>query len=88
MEIRSNDERAFRQVYEEVFPVVMRVAYYVTNNRDLAEEISQEAFIRFFDKGMLFPSRDDAKYWLIRVTKNLAINQVKRKVREQGMVEK
>lgn len=88
MEIQSNDERAFRGVYEEVFPIIMRVAYHVTNNRDLAEEICQEAFIRFFDKGMLFPSSDDAKYWLIRVAKNLAINQVKRKVREQRMVEK
>lgn len=62
MEIQSNDERAFRGVYEEVFPIIMRVAYHVTNNRDLAEEICQEAFIRFFDKGMLFPSSDDAKY--------------------------
>ncbi len=88
MEIQSNDERAFRQVYEQVFPVLMRVVYHVTNNQDLAEEICQEAFIRFFDKAMEFPSLDDAKYWLIRVSKNLAINQVKRKSREMNMVDK
>ncbi|MPM26577.1 ECF RNA polymerase sigma factor SigW [bioreactor metagenome] len=88
MEIQSNDERAFKQVYEEVFPILMRVVYHVTNNQDLAEEICQEAFIRFFDKGMEFATLDDAKYWLIRVSKNLAINQVKRKAREMGMVEK
>jgi len=88
MEIQSNDEHAFRQVYEQVFPILMRVVYHVTNNQDLAEEICQEAFIRFFDKGMVFPSLNDAKYWLIRVSKNLAINQVKRKSREMVMVDK
>ena len=30
MEIQSNDERAFKRVYEEVFPILMRVVYHVT----------------------------------------------------------
>ena len=88
MEVQSNDERSFRLVYEEVFPILMRVVYHVTGNVDLSEEICQEAFIRFFDKQMGFPSLNDAKYWLIRVSKNLAINHVKRKSREMSMVEK
>jgi len=88
MEIQSNDEADFRQVYQTVFPMLMKVVYHITNNQDLAEEICQEAFIRYYDKAMSFPSEDEAKYWLIRVSKNLAINQVKRKAREIGMVEK
>ena len=88
MEIRSSDELAFRQVYNEVFPVVMRVAYHVTFNQDVAEDICQDAFIRFYDKDMTFPTMDDAKFWLIRVVKNLSINHVKRKVRESASLEK
>ncbi|HZJ88581.1 MAG TPA: RNA polymerase sigma factor [Sphaerochaeta sp.] len=88
MEVQSNDERSFRIVYEEVFPILMRVVYHVVHNVDIAEEICQEAFIRFFDKAMTFPSLNDAKYWLIRVAKNLAINVVKRSSRERSMVEK
>ncbi len=88
MEIRSGDELAFRQVYQEVFPTVMKVAYHVTYNQDVAEDICQDAFIRFYDKDIVFPSMDDAKYWLIRVVKNLAINHVKRKVRESASLEK
>jgi len=88
MEIKSNDESDFIQVYTRVFPMLLKVVYHITNNQDLAEEICQEAFIRYFDKTMSFPSEEEAKYWLIRVAKNLAINQVKRKARELGMVEK
>ncbi|MCF0262147.1 MAG: RNA polymerase sigma factor [Sphaerochaetaceae bacterium] len=88
MEIRSSDELTFRQIYNDVFPLLMKVAYHVTYNQDVAEDICQDAFIRFYDKDMVFPSMDDAKFWLIRVVKNLSINHVKRKVRETASLEK
>ena len=88
MEVKSSENESFRLVYKEVFPVVMRVAYHVTYNMDVSEDICPEAFIRFYEKNIEFRSVDEAKYWLIRVTKNLAINVVKRKSREQAMVDK
>lgn len=88
MEIRSGDDAVFRQVYTQVFPLVMRVAYHVTFNADIAEDICQDAFIRFYDRNMTFPSQEDAKFWLIRVVKNLAINHVKRKATEAAKLEK
>jgi RNA polymerase sigma-70 factor, ECF subfamily len=88
MEINSSDNESFRLVYAQVFPVVMRVAYHVTYNMDVSEDICQEAFIRFYEKNISFRSIDEAKYWLIRVTKNLSINVIKRKSREQVLVEK
>lgn len=88
MEVRSGDETSFRQVYEEVFPVIMKIAFHVTYNMDVAEDICQDAFIRFFDKNMVFKTIDDAKFWLIRVSKNLAINHIKRKARESASLEK
>ncbi|MCF7934487.1 MAG: RNA polymerase sigma factor [Spirochaetia bacterium] len=88
MEIQSNGYESFQQVYKEVFPVLMRVAYHVTYNMDASEDVCQEAFIRFYNRNLSFPSIDEAKYWLIRVTKNLSINYVKRKGREQVAVER
>lgn len=88
MEVNSSGLESFKQVYKEVFPVIMRVAYHVTYNMDASEDICQEAFIRFFDRGLIFPSIDEAKYWLIRVAKNLSINYVKRKGREKVAVDK
>lgn len=37
---------------------------------------------------MTFPGMEDAKFWLIRVAKNLAINHVKRNARESASIEK
>jgi RNA polymerase sigma-70 factor (ECF subfamily) len=88
MEVKSSGYESFQQVYREVFPVLMRVAYHVTYNMDASEDICQETFIRFYNRGLTFPSIDEAKYWLIRVTKNLSINYVKRKGREQNAFNK
>ena len=73
----------FRKLYETAFPILFRVACRITNNEEAAEDLCQEAFFRLHEKNMVFPSPDEAKYWLIRVVKNAALNYAKRKVREQ-----
>ncbi|MDD4011433.1 MAG: RNA polymerase sigma factor [Sphaerochaetaceae bacterium] len=86
--IISSDELAFRAVYQEVFPLILKVAHHVTYNLDSAEDICQEAFEKFFESAKEFPTMEDAKYWLIRVTRNLAINYIKRKGREKDYIDK
>jgi len=74
--------REFRKLYETVFPILYRVSYRITSSEEAAEDLCQEAFFRLHEKNMVFPSPDDAKYWLIRVVKNASLNYAKRKVRE------
>lgn len=88
MEIKSTDQSAFRSVYKECYPLLMKICYHVVYNLDIAQDLVQEAFERFYLKNMTFPSEEDAKYWLIRVAKNLALNHVRRNKREISMVEK
>jgi len=59
------------------------VAYRITSSEEAAEDLCQEAFFRLHEKNIAFPSPDEAKYWLIRVVKNAALNYAKRKIRER-----
>ena len=79
---REMSTREFRKLYETVFPILYRVSYRITSSEEAAEDLCQEAFFRLHEKNMVFPSPDDAKYWLIRVVKNASLNYAKRKVRE------
>lgn len=88
MEIKSTDLKDFKLIYNECYPLLMKICYHVVYNLDIAQDLVQETFERFYMKNMSFPSEDDAKYWLIRVSKNLALNHVRRNKREINMVEK
>jgi RNA polymerase sigma-70 factor (ECF subfamily) len=79
----KNARAEFRRLYDSGFPILYRVAYRITNSEEAAEDLCQEAFFRLHEKKMVFPNLEEAKYWLIRVVKNSALNYAKRKDRER-----
>jgi RNA polymerase sigma-70 factor (ECF subfamily) len=58
--------------------------YRIIYDRDVAEEVCHDAFARFFRISPEIPDATQAKYWLLRVAKNLALNVAKRRVRERN----
>ena len=77
-----------RSLYEANGDMLLKIACRITNSTEAAEDVVQEAFGKLVEKAMAFPSANDAKYWLIRVVKNGAINYAKRKGRETRAYEK
>lgn len=88
MEIKSTDRDDFRAIYEANYHLIIQVIQHIVYNLEIAEDLTQETFERFYVKNMTFPSEDDAKYWLLRVAKNLALNHIRRNKREIQMIEK
>lgn len=72
----------FESIYEKAFPILMRILVRMTRSTETAEEICQDAFIKLHQRHEAFPNEDEAKYWLIRVAKNMALNHEKRRSRE------
>jgi len=73
MDDRSKKE-FFEKVYREIFPVVIKVSYHITRNMEAAQDVCQEAFIKFYHRPNPLSNTDEARYWLIRVVKNLSFN--------------
>lgn len=87
--MNSGDAKSrFDKVYAANFSLIYKVAYGVTSNRDSAEELSQEAFIRYYERIDTLPDGDEALYWLIRVVRNLSYNHEKRRGRETRAYQK
>ncbi len=81
-------EMDFRSIYEANADMLLRIAYRITNSTEAAEDVVHDAFGKMLQNNMDFPTNADAKYWLIRVVKNAAINYAKRKSREAKAYEK
>jgi RNA polymerase sigma factor (sigma-70 family) len=73
----------FDSVYETLFPVIYRVSLRVTGDREVAEDLCHEAFIKLMERSDIIPDLEQSKYWLIRVVKNLSLNHEKRRAREK-----
>ena len=84
----SDFTREFRRLYDSTFPILFRIAYRIANSREAAEDLCQDSFFRLHEKNMVFPNPEEAKYWLIRVVKNAALNYAKRKERERRAYQK
>lgn len=84
----SADNLAFKALYDETFTMLFRVARRITNSDEAAEDVVHDSYIKAVERWGIFPTRDDAKYWLIRVVKNNALNWIKRKGREQKVYQR
>jgi|SRR5271157_1096528 len=78
----------FDVVYETLFPVIYRISLRVTGDREVAEDLCHDAFIKLMEHPDLLADIEQSKYWLIRVVKNLSLNHEKRRKREKAAYSK
>lgn len=86
--LNAADSGDFRQIYNATMNMLFKVSYRIVNDEEAAEDIVHDSLIKMNEKEMVFPSLNDAKYWLIRVVKNASLNYAKRKGRERRAYEK
>ena len=81
-EILGGNRDAYRVLMDRHFSLVARVAFRITGNEEDAEEATQEAFLRAYNK--LHSFRQDSAFstWIIRIAMNTAINIVERRKRD------
>ena len=80
-----------KQLTDEEFESIMKkhsrtlfiISYNYTRDNYLSEDIVQDAFIKLYRARKSFESDEHIKNWLIRVTINLSLNELKSKKRVQ-----
>ena len=86
--LHAENDSDFRKIYNNVMQLLFRISYRVVNDEEAAEDLVHDSLIKMREKKLVFPSMDDAKYWLIRVVKNASLNYAKRKTRERKAYER
>jgi len=77
--IKDNDYMAFRNFYELYKDLTYNVCYRILNNKDDADDATQDVFIKVFKSIQKF--RGDAKLstWLYQIAVNTSLNYTRRK---------
>jgi RNA polymerase sigma-70 factor (ECF subfamily) len=76
---RDGDEDAFRQLMESYQRRTYWIAYNMLHNYELAQDISQEAFIRVYRSLARFDVKKKFYTWLYQIVTNLCIDYLRKK---------
>ncbi len=76
---KNGDQQAFRELVERHKLSVLNLCLRFTGNKQDAEDLAQEAFIRVFQAAPSYEVKAAFTTWLYRITVNLCLNHQRRK---------
>jgi len=84
--VGGNNKKNFvtqKDIYNQYKNLVYNLALQYCQNRQDAEEIAQDVFIKVFDKWQTFRKDADLKTWIYRITINQSLDFLKHKQRKK-----
>ena len=74
IKIAAGEEEAFTQLYDAIGPTIYGLALRITESREKADQVVQEAFKRIWKMASSYdPSRIIPFYWIINIAKTVAL---------------
>lgn len=75
---RNKEPKAYKELYELYAKAMFSISMRIVNNRDEAEDILQESFLKAFKDMSRFPNRAAFGSWIKRVVINLSLDVVRK----------
>lgn len=83
----AGDSDAFGQLFERWFDRAFDVAWHVVHNRDTAADVAQETFATAWQRIGQLRQPESFGGWLLRITRNTALNRLQREQRSRPVGE-
>lgn len=75
--VAAGEMSALEELYDALSDRVFAFALSIVRNRDTAEDIMQDTFVRIYNAASGFSAEGAGLSWIMRITHNLAINSVR-----------
>lgn len=82
----ERDEIAWQLLVERHSRRVLNIAYQFTGRREEAEDLAQDIFLRVYRALTKFDLRTSFLPWLVRLSRNLCIDEYRSRAREKSML--
>src|SRR5690554_5836820 len=73
----SNDQAAYKELVDTYGEKLLRLAYMVVGDRQLAEDVVQESFLAIYQHVHSFRAESSFDTWVTRITLNKAKNKIR-----------
>lgn len=82
---QEGDESAFRELMERYQRRTYWIAHNMLNSYELAQDISQEAFVRVFRNIVRFDTKKNFYTWLYQIVVNLCIDHLRKQSHQRSV---
>ena len=80
--IQANDETALSELYDAYANAVFSVAIHIMQHTQDAEEVTQDVFLRLWNKSETFdPNKGTFITWILTITRRIAIDHQRKRTR-------
>jgi RNA polymerase sigma-70 factor (ECF subfamily) len=76
---KAGDTAAFEQLVRQYERQIFRVAQHITQNREDAEDITQDAFLKAYEKLDQFQGNSKFSTWLVRIAVNESLMRLRKR---------
>lgn len=83
----SGDRKALTAIVEEYSPQIYNLAFRYMRNKEDAEDVLQESFLKMINKINAFQRKSSLYSWLYRITTNTALEKLRKKHPEQFLLD-
>ena len=80
--IANGDRDALKEIYEEYLPYLYTIVLGVVQQRETAEDVTSDVFIRIWNSAAKFQPGSEHKGWLATIARNMAIDELRKHKRE------
>jgi RNA polymerase sigma-70 factor (ECF subfamily) len=78
LEFQKGDHTSFEQLMDKHYKSVLNFIYRLVGNKETAEEITQEVFVKIYDQVHSYKPRSTFKTWMYIIAKNMSFNELRK----------
>ena len=82
----NNDRKSQKLLFDSYAGILMSTSYRYMGNRDDADEVLQEGFIKIFNKLATYDYSFDIGAWMRRIIINLAIDKLRKRKKDRKII--
>ncbi|NTV78218.1 MAG: RNA polymerase sigma factor [Clostridiales bacterium] len=79
----QGDKGALKEIYENYLSYIYSIVYRILENRENAEDVTSEFFIKLWDIGDKYQFGGQHKGWLATIARNMALDYMRKRKHEQ-----
>ena len=80
LSFKNGDQRAFQQLFDKYKKRVINYCYRYCGHRPVAEDLSQEIFIRVYKAAPSYRPKARFSTWLFKIATNVCLNEIRKPV--------